>query len=67
IDGQEGTYFGFENLTWAPMARDMLDQSLMTDTEKQWWNDYHAKVQDLLAPQVDGDVLEWLKDACQPI
>ncbi|MGB7406997.1 MAG: aminopeptidase P family protein [Pontixanthobacter sp.] len=67
IDGQEGTYFGFENLTWAPMARDMLDQSLLTDTEKQWWNDYHAKVQELLAPQLDGDVLDWLKDACHPI
>ena len=67
IEGQEGTFFGFENLTWAPMARDMLDRSLLTETEKQWWNDYHAHVQKLLAPQLDGEVLEWLKDACQPI
>ncbi len=67
IGGQEGSYLGFENLTWAPLARDMLDQSLLTQTEKQWWNDYHRHVQDLLAPQLDGEVLAWLKDACLPI
>lgn len=63
----EGTYLGFENLTWAPMARNMLDQSLLTPEEKQWWNDYHAQTLALLAPQLDGDVLTWLEDACQPI
>ncbi|MXO91618.1 aminopeptidase P family protein [Pontixanthobacter aquaemixtae] len=67
IDGAEGTYLGFENLTWVPMARDMLDMSLLTAEEKQWWNDYHAKTQAILAPQLDGDVLAWLEDACQPI
>ncbi|MFZ1742868.1 MAG: aminopeptidase P family protein [Pontixanthobacter sp.] len=67
IDGAEGRYLGFENLTWVPMARNMLDMSLLTNEEKQWWNDYHAKTYWILAPQVDGDVLAWLKDACQPI
>ena len=67
IDGQEGTYLGFENLTWAPMARDMLDLSLLTETEKQWWNEYHAATFRILSPQLEGDVLAWLQDACAPI
>ena len=67
IEGQEGTYLGFENLTWAPLARDMLDQSLLTETERQWWNDYHARTRELLAPQLEGEVLAWLEDACAPI
>ncbi|OZA94024.1 MAG: X-Pro aminopeptidase [Erythrobacter sp. 34-65-8] len=67
IEGAEGDYLGFENLTWAPMARDMLDLSLLTETEIEWWNKYHAKTFDLLAPQLEGEVLSWLKDACAPI
>ena len=67
IEGAEGTYLGFENLTWVPMARDMLDLSLMTAEEKDWWNAYHATTFEILAPQLDGDVLDWLKDACAPI
>ena len=67
IEGMEGTYLGFENLTWVPMARDMLDMSLLTKEEKQWWNDYHATTREILAPQLEGDVLAWLEDACEPI
>ena len=67
IKGAEGTYLGFENLTWVPMARNMLDLSLLTAEEKRWWNDYHAKTREILAPQLEGDVLAWLEDACQPI
>ncbi|MGB7374256.1 aminopeptidase P family protein [Pontixanthobacter sp.] len=67
IAHSEGTYLGFENLTWAPMARHMLEQSLLTPQEIQWWNDYHAQTFSVLAPQLDGDVLAWLEDACQPI
>ena len=67
IEGMEGTYLGFENLTWVPMARDMLDMSLLTEEEKQWWNDYHATTREILAPQLEGDVLAWLEDACEPI
>lgn len=67
IQGAEGTYLGFENLTWAPMARDMLDITLLTAEEKQWWNDYHKATYDILAPQLEGEVLAWLKDACLPI
>lgn len=67
IDGAEGEYFGFETLTFAPIDKHLVDISLLTEEEVDWWNDYHAKVMKIVAPQLDGEALAWLKDACAPI
>lgn len=67
IDGAEGQYLGFDTLTFVPLARNMVDVEMLTADEKTWWNDYHAQVREILAPQLSGDVLEFLEDACQPI
>ncbi len=67
IAGAEGEYLGFENLTWAPIDRTLVDTSLLTPQELDWWNDYHARVEAILAPQLDGEALAWLKQACQPL
>ncbi|MEQ1497524.1 MAG: aminopeptidase P family protein [Novosphingobium sp.] len=65
--GQEGEYFGFENLTWVPIDRTLVDTGLMTRDELRWWDDYHARVEAILAPQLDGAALDWLKAACAPL
>ncbi len=67
IAGAEGEYFGFENLTWAPIDRTLVDTSLLTREELRWWDDYHAQVESILAPQLEGEVLAWLRQACQPL
>ncbi len=67
IDGQEGDYLGFETLTFAPLDKALVDVSLLTPEEREWWNAYHAKVREVLAPQLDGDALTWLEDACRPL
>ena len=67
IAGMEGEYFGFENLTWAPIDRRLVDTALLTRDELRWWDDYHARVEGVLAPQLDGAALAWLKDACAPL
>ena len=67
IAGAEGEYFGFENLTWAPIDRTLVDTSLLTREELRWWDDYHAQVEAILAPQLEGEVLAWLRQACQPL
>ena len=64
IAGQEGEYFGFETLTFAPIDRRLVDQALLTRDEVAWWNDYHAQVLAVLGPQLDGAALEWLQAAC---
>ncbi len=67
IDGMEGEWFGFETLTLVPIEKRLVDKSLLSDAEIAWWNDYHARVREVLAPQLEGDDLAWLEDACQPL
>ena len=67
IPGMEGEYYGFETLTFAPIDRTLVDCSLLTRDEVEWWNTYHAKVEGLLAPQLEGAALDWLKAACAPL
>jgi Xaa-Pro aminopeptidase len=67
IAGAEGDYLGFETLTFAPLDKALVDVSLLTPEERAWWNGYHADVRRILAPQLDGDALAWLEDACRPL
>jgi Xaa-Pro aminopeptidase len=67
IAGMEGEYFGFETLTFAPIDAALVEQSLLTRDELGWWNLYHAQVEAILAPQLDGAALDWLKAACAPL
>jgi len=67
IAGAEGQYFGFDTLTFVPIERRLVDVSLLTAEETAWWNDYHAEVRDLLAPQLSGADLAWLEEQCRPL
>ncbi len=67
IAGADGDYLGFETLTFAPIGKALVDTALLTRSELQWWDDYHAQVRKILAPQLDGAALAWLEEACQPL
>ncbi len=67
IPGAEGRYFGFETLTFAPIDSTLVDTSLLGRDELRWWDDYHAQVLEIVGPQLEGDVLLWLKNACAPL
>ena len=67
IAGMEGEYLGFETLTFVPIDRTLVDESLLTPAELAWWNGYHAQVKAVLAPQLQGAALDWLKAACTPL
>ncbi|MXO75208.1 M24 family metallopeptidase [Altererythrobacter aerius] len=67
IAGAEGDYLGFETLTFAPIDRALVEPALLTAEEREWWNTYHADVLRILSPRLEGEVLEWLKDACRPL
>ncbi|MEL6568245.1 MAG: aminopeptidase P family protein [Pseudomonadota bacterium] len=67
IAGGDRPMLGFENLTWAPLARGLIDLSALTEAERHWVDDYHVRVADLIGPQVDGEVSEWLAAACAPL
>ena len=67
IAGREGEWMGFETLTLAPIDRALLAPELLTSEERDWWNAYHARVLEVVAPQLDSEALAWLKEACAPL
>jgi Xaa-Pro aminopeptidase len=67
IAGAEGRYFGFETLTFAPIDKTLVDTALMTREELRWWDDYHAKVLAIVGPQLEGEALAWVTEACAPL
>ncbi|MEP4784267.1 MAG: M24B family metallopeptidase, partial [Erythrobacter sp.] len=71
IAGAEGEYFGFETLTFVPIDRKLVDTALLSPEEIGWWNDYHAQVEAILAPQLSGSddaaTLAWVKRECAPL
>ena len=67
IDGAEGRYFGFETLTFAPIDRALVDTNLLTRDELRWWDDYHAKVLEIVGPQLDGAARDWLAQSCRSL
>ncbi|WP_417354570.1 aminopeptidase P family protein [Gallaecimonas pentaromativorans] len=57
----------FENLTYIPIDKRLVDKSLLSDTELGWFNDYHAKVLAKIGPRLEGESRQWLEAACAPL
>ncbi|MBU1756855.1 MAG: M24 family metallopeptidase C-terminal domain-containing protein, partial [Alphaproteobacteria bacterium] len=60
-------WLGFETLTLVPLDCRLVDKGLLTQSEIDWWNAYHAQVRTVLAPQLDGEDLAWLEAECAPL
>ena len=67
IKGGERKMLSFANLTLAPLHKDLIETSLLTDAERDYINNYHADVWSKIGGQVEGDVKAWLKKACEPL
>ncbi|KIJ63046.1 hypothetical protein HYDPIDRAFT_182399 [Hydnomerulius pinastri MD-312] len=63
-------YLGFERVTMCPIQTSLIDYSILTAEEKAWLNNYHAEVEQKVAPLLqdkDERALAWLKKQCQPV
>jgi Xaa-Pro aminopeptidase len=67
IPGMEGEWLGFETLTLVPIAKTLVDRDMLSEAEIAWWNQYHARVLEVLAPHLEGEDLAWLEMACEPL
>ena len=67
IEGAEQDMMGFETLTFAPIDRQLIDTGLLTAEERAWVDAYHAKVAEIVGPQLDGARLAWLEEQCTPL
>jgi Xaa-Pro aminopeptidase len=67
IAGAEGDYLGFETLTFAPLDRVLVEPALLDADERVWWNGYHARVLEVVGPQLSGEAHDWLAAQCAPL
>jgi Xaa-Pro aminopeptidase len=67
IPGADGPMLGFETLTFAPIERSLIDVALLTEEERRWLNAYHARVLDVLGPELDTAERRWLMEKCAPL
>ncbi|MEL7679618.1 aminopeptidase P family protein [Citromicrobium bathyomarinum] len=70
-NADEGTWFGFENLTWVPIDRALIDIDLLTPEERDWVDHYHACCREILKQRVaetgDDRAADWLERHTQPL
>ncbi len=57
----------FETITWAPIDLDLVDVSLLTDSERKWLNAYHVTTREKIGALVDDETRGWLEKATRSI
>jgi Xaa-Pro aminopeptidase len=67
IPGGERPMLGFETLTLAPIDRRLIDRDLLTADERDQLDAYHARVREVIGPQLEPEVRSWLADVTAPI
>jgi Xaa-Pro aminopeptidase len=67
INGAEGEYYGFETLTLVPIDGALVEPALLSPEEIAWWNAYHARVLEVIGPQLEGEERAWLEEQCRPL
>ncbi|MEZ0313939.1 MAG: aminopeptidase P family protein [Myxococcota bacterium] len=58
--GEERDMLGFETLTLVPIDTTLVEPALLTDKERVYLNEYHARVRNVVTPLVEADVAAWL-------
>jgi Xaa-Pro aminopeptidase len=67
IAGADRDMLGFETLTLCPIERTLIVADLLTSGERDWLNAYHARVAEILAPELEGADRDWLLEKCAAI
>jgi Xaa-Pro aminopeptidase len=57
----------FVNLTMAPIDKELIDQKILNNNEKQWLNDYHERVFDNLKRFMNKKEVLELSRSCSAI
>jgi len=57
----------FENISWAPIDRDLIDPDMLNDKELDWINVYHQKVYENLSKFLTQEEQLWLQEVTMPL
>ena len=67
IPGGERPMHGFEQLTFAPLDRKLIDVAALTADERAYVDAYHAETLAKVGPLLDGEAKAWLEAQCAPL
>lgn len=62
-----GKFLQMESLTLCPIDLIPVDFSMLQPEEIEWLDTYHRDVFEKLSPYLEGEDLEWLKEATRPV
>lgn len=62
-----GKFLQMESLTLCPIDLTPVDFSMLQPEEIEWLDTYHRDVFEKLSPYLEGDDLEWLREATRPV
>jgi Xaa-Pro aminopeptidase len=67
-EGGERGMMSFETITLVPIDRNLIEVSLLTEPERSWVNDYHARVYATVGPLLDdAGARAWLERVTKPL
>lgn len=67
LAGADREMMGFETLTLVPIDRRLIVPELLSPAEREWLDAYHARVLQVIDPEVDADCRAWLEAATAPL
>jgi len=71
VDEDEKTEFGqfmnFDTITYCPIDLAGINKEMLTESEKQWLNNYHQEVYTKLAPYLNEEESGWLREETREI
>ncbi len=62
-----GKFLQFETLTLFPIDTSLIDTARLSEEERNWINQYHARVFNEVSPLLNEKEREWLRLKCQAI
>lgn len=67
VEGGEREMMEFETITLAPINLDLVKTDLLTDGERQWLNDYHARVRKTLGALIPAEIRDWFEKSTRAL
>lgn len=66
-EGGDRPMHSFETLTFTPIDRRLIRTDLLSPTERDWVDTYHADVLAKIGPLIQAQTRDWLNAACAPL
>jgi len=65
VESNVAGFYKFDTITLYPIDLKLIDEHLMSKSEKAWLNKYHHEVLSLVGPHLDGDIKTWFELRCR--